>query len=225
MRRFLTLGLTLCLASSAGADSIVGSAHDLSSAISDRICVWCHTPHFANENLPDAPLWNRFVSNEAFTLYGSPTMDTTLSAPAGVSLLCLGCHDGVNADGTAHGFVGSTKHVVIVHEGLPDTTSFVDCEGCHSEIYSGRPSKLRLGTDLSDDHPVGMAYPTPQQDPRFFPPPDPSDGWDSTGDSDVKLFAGRVECASCHNVHDPGFAPFLVKPNLNSELCLTCHDK
>jgi predicted CXXCH cytochrome family protein len=40
------------------------------------------------------------------------------------------------------------------------------------------------------------------------------------------LFGGNVECASCHEVHNSaGQASLLVMDPVNSELCLSCHDK
>jgi predicted CXXCH cytochrome family protein len=39
----------------------------------------------------------------------------------------------------------------------------------------------------------------------------------------VKLYEGRVECATCHNVHNPDNEPFL---RIRSDfLCQTCHIK
>ena len=55
---------------------------------------------------------------------------------------------------------------------------------------------------------------------RFRTPPDPQRGW-----SDARLFNGKVECSSCHLVHDPSIPPFLRKSNAGSQLCLTCHVK
>ncbi len=40
------------------------------------------------------------------------------------------------------------------------------------------------------------------------------------------LIDGRMECSSCHDVHDRnGHAKLLVKSNARSALCVTCHDK
>ena len=40
------------------------------------------------------------------------------------------------------------------------------------------------------------------------------------------LFAGQMECSSCHDVHDElGNTALLRKSNTQSALCLTCHDK
>ena len=55
-------------------------------------------------------------------------------------------------------------------------------------------------------------------DPDFRPPDMP------TGfDNGVKLYDNRVECATCHNVHNPDNEPFLrVRSDV---LCQTCHLK
>lgn len=216
--------IAVSLAPRAGADTVVGSRHDLSSGTSTEVCVFCHTPHNAETTI-DAPLWNRFLSTQTFTLYGSPTMDTVPTQPMAASLLCLSCHDGVLSTTTFHGVAVDNKHYLRRYHGdLPGVNDSPSCERCHPDMYSGRPAKW-LGTDLSDDHPISMAYPTPAQDPFFNTPPDPNTGWGGSSSHDVKLYNGNVECGSCHNAHDPQNVPFLRKPNAGSALCLTCHDR
>jgi predicted CXXCH cytochrome family protein len=78
----------------------------------------------------------------------------------------------------------------------------------------------RLGSDLSNDHPVSVTYDT-TKDPAFVTPV-------SGAVNGLPLFgAGKnqVECASCHNVHDNTNAPFLRTTNGGSALCLRCHIK
>jgi predicted CXXCH cytochrome family protein len=41
----------------------------------------------------------------------------------------------------------------------------------------------------------------------------------------VPLYTAKVECGSCHNVHDPQYPGFLRKSNAASALCTTCHIK
>jgi predicted CXXCH cytochrome family protein len=43
--------------------------------------------------------------------------------------------------------------------------------------------------------------------------------------SGIPLFAGKLECASCHTVHDNSNVPFLRADNTGSALCLKCHNK
>jgi predicted CXXCH cytochrome family protein len=203
--------------------TIVGSAHDLSTGGTPEPCAFCHTPHYANTRV-QGPLWNRFVDmNATFTLYASSTMNTFLPQPSPSSRLCLGCHDGVNATTMGNNYSGSTKHDLVKPPGHPppDTTSWPNCNGCHADMVHGRAPKM-LGTDLSDDHPISMTYPTPAQDPKFNVPPDSQNGW---GPHNVRLVQGKVECVSCHDAHNPDYTPFLVRANAGSALCLTCHNK
>jgi len=225
LRALALLGLLAGTTGLAHGQTVVGSRHDLSSnhGYSDQVCVFCHTPHFANTDVV-APLWNRFVDlSQVFTTYQSPTMDTVTEQPTfTISGVCLGCHDGTIGTAVVNGVTGSTKHDLVNAPGpggIPDTTSWPNCRNCHGQMY-GDPVADWQGTDLSNDHPITMTYPTAAQDPGFRIPPDLVNGW-----SDVKLFSGKIECPTCHDPHDPTFVPFLVKSNVASLLCLTCHIK
>ena len=217
----LALGVIgLVPASAAAQTSIVGSKHDLSTAATPEPCVFCHTPHGASTTL-NVPLWNRRNDVTTFTPYTSKSMDTQCPAtPSAYSLACLSCHDGVNISGAMN-----SKHDLIVGPGgtVPDTTSNPECARCHPEYYGG-PEVRWIGTDLRNDHPISMTYPTPAQDPDFLTPPDLQKGWGPLA-GDVKLFNGKVECPTCHNVHNPSVKPFLRKSNANDGLCKTCHIK
>ncbi len=223
--------------------TIVGSKHDLKSdweagsllmkkSLNNygEVCVYCHTPHMAN-NI--APLWNRNTPAGPYNIYTSATMDTTPSStPSGVSLACLSCHDGtiavdsiINAPGSGTNLTGpwygqgaATYHFMM-KEGADA------CGECHVGSPSHDARATYLGTDLSNDHPISMPYPTSAQDLQFNTPPDAQKGWGGISPTDVKLYSGKVECPSCHNVHDPDVSPFLRKSNAGSALCTTCHIK
>ncbi|MCL4475199.1 MAG: cytochrome c3 family protein [Nitrospirae bacterium] len=222
----ITLAMLLSVTYFAYGASVIGSVHDLSlnGGFPSEPCQFCHVPHNANPDpaFAGAPLWNRIIGPVTFVVYSSATMNTSPSnPPTGVSLACLSCHDGVLASNDKH----SLYNDPITHR-PPDTSSSPDCTNCHSEITLGRPSKIKTpGTDMSNDHPLSMPYPTAAQDPFFVTPPDSQRGWGGPSQNDVKLYNGRVECASCHNVHDPAVSPFLRKSNAASSLCLTCHIK
>ena len=143
--------------------TVIGSKHDLSnpsSPPSDRVCVFCHTPHGANLDVAGSgPLWNRFVDlNQVFTLYGSSTMNTVPGQPTGtVSMICLGCHDGTSATTVVNSITGNTKHDLINAPGsggTPDMTSDPNCRRCHGEMF-GDPPMFHPGenSDLTNDHP------------------------------------------------------------------------
>ena len=213
------------------AASVVGSKHDLSASNprgalwnnpSTEVCVFCHTPHMANQSL--GPLWNRKISNMgSFQMYTSPTMDSTCAAtPSPVSLACLSCHDDSN---------GGAVNAADTHDGLVNNSnndpygsgyySEPNCMACHPAGGVKPGVWWQVGPDLTNDHPISFVYSDSQAlDPELTVAPDDQVGW-----SDVKLFNGRVECPTCHNPHDSTFAPFLRKDNSTSGLCYTCHIK
>ncbi|MDZ4164841.1 MAG: cytochrome c3 family protein [Smithellaceae bacterium] len=230
--KFKALIFTVVLAAilsalGAMAASIVGSKHDMSKP-GGQPCVHCHTPHFAGAAIV-APLWNKKSTNfnfDAFTMYSSPTIDTTIPGrPSGISLACLGCHDSILAPEAAtstytHGVINAPGSGLA---GLPAPNSYwnnLSCLACHGTHGSALYKIPAIGPNLTNDHPISMAYPTAAQDAGFFIPPDLQKGW-----SDVPLYGGKVECASCHNVHDPARTPFLRVSNSGSALCYKCHNK
>lgn len=77
-----------------------------------------------------------------------------------------------------------------------------------------------FGNNLTDDHPVSVEYPSRMVDKQFNPRPG-----NGEFDNGVKLFNGRVECASCHDVHNAETKPFLRAGLQGSSLCVTCHIK
>lgn len=183
--------------------AITGSAHDFSGFTSSngQICLPCHAPH-NGVNVANAPLWNHEVSTATYTLYSSPTLDAIPGQPAGISKLCLSCHDGTVAVDSFGGQPGSFFMT----------------------------SNDNLGTDLSDDHPISFIYDPALalDDGGLYDPTVQASGVPgATGtiDQDM-LFAASLECASCHDVHNANnFNNLLVKPNGGSSLCLTCHNK
>jgi predicted CXXCH cytochrome family protein len=211
------------------AGSVVGSKHDISYSgfdpYSDQVCAFCHTPHTANPTVP-APLWNRQTDvAKPYTLYSCATMNTVPGAPnSTISIACLSCHDGTISYFTSfNGYSVNDKHELVNAPGpggIPDMSSYPNCERCHADIFGTGQPMVSVGTNLADDHPISMTYPTAAQDPFFNLPPDLSKGWPN-----VPLFAGRVECPTCHKVHDPDNVPFLRVPNTASQLCITCHLK
>ena len=227
---FITLMFLIMIAFAAYGASIVGSKHDLKHAYEvgsglmkaslnnyGEVCVYCHTPHSANTSI-GAPLWNRNASSTTYTVYGSPTMKTTPSnPPSGISKACLSCHDGVqavdaiiNAPGSGLNTGGPWygQSAALYHFGMKEGAN--NCGECHTGGAGHDARAAYLGTDLSNDHPISMTYPSTSD---FNPSPD------------LPLFSGKVECASCHDPHDPTRGAFLRKSNSGSALCLTCHIK
>jgi predicted CXXCH cytochrome family protein len=187
--------------------AMLGGAHDVrATGNTGDACAGCHTPHSANTSYK-AVLWNRTYVPTAttFTQVYDATINAdfkggavSLGAGSAVSLLCMSCHDGTSA----------LNAVIDVPNGTTFKTTTVS-------------TATRLGTDLSNDHPVGFSY-----DASITGQGTPAKLVQSPDATKVKLFgaagARRVECASCHDAHTNA-AGFLRSPNTNSAMCLACH--
>ncbi len=192
------------------AGTIIGSPHDfrkMSWERSGEICLPCHVPHKI-ETLPD-PLWDHALSTQTFVMYSrtrSPGRETPADGrPDGISKKCLSCHDGIIASDT---FSGNTGGDAYRFEGN----------------FTGMPP--------NNSHPVSFIYDTALafKDGDLYDPstrPSGLAGSNAAIDADM-LFSNRMECASCHDVHNAKAVPetkLLVIDTTGSTLCLTCHDK
>jgi len=186
--------------------AITGSAHDFKSRswnTTGEICVVCHAPHNASSTI--APLWNHTLTSATFTLYSSPSLNATVGQPSASSKACLSCHDGTVALGSFGGSTGTT-------------------------FISGGD---KLGTDLSNDHPVSFTYDAAlaTADGTLNNPTVKTVGALGGKTIDAAMLIGhKVECGSCHDVHaDEGNSAtaghLLLVNNASSALCLTCHNK
>ena len=178
---------------------VVGTAHDLRTEgnVGD-VCVTCHTPHNANPNNGGALLWVRSVRTTGYSVYDG-TLNTDF---AGGPVSLTG---------------GNQVSLLCLscHDGAAALNVTWDARtlaGYEASIGTGGAN---LGTDLRNDHPIGFTYATSATAKT-------DDYW-ATPTGSVKLQAGRVECASCHQVHNNTFQPFLRQSNDASALCLACH--
>ena len=209
-RGWLLVAAPLWLWASAAFGGVAGSVHDASVWFgSDQVCNNCHTPHNARAQ---GPLWNHATTVATFTLYTSSTLNAVASQPGTVSKLCLSCHDGTLG---INDFGGSWTG--------PGGIGFVPGDRAY------------IGTDLRNDHPVGFTYDTAlaTADGQLA---DPATKTVTIGSAKSKtgtiaatlLYQGKVECASCHDVHNiyTVGATGLVKVSMSgSSLCLQCHTK
>ena len=202
---WILVAAVFAVATALRADSVLNSKHDLSvtgpgpikAATESEVCLFCHTPH---RGTGDAPLWNHAMSAATYTPYFSSTIKATVGQPTGSSKLCLSCHDGT----VALGMIQNPNTTIAMQSGV-------------TTMPAG-PS--RLGTDLSDDHPVSLTYDSALASANGELK-DPS-----TLTEKVRLDENnQLQCTSCHNPHDDQYGKFLVKPNVAGELCNTCHDK
>jgi hypothetical protein len=205
------------------------------------ICGPCHQPHNADSTV--VPLWGHTTSAGPWTMYStlnSPSFkaapsETKIDAPNGTSarasLACLSCHDGTVA---INSYGGQIQGGGVGTKMLPGSTGFIS-------------------PDLTHTHPISFTYdknlvgPAPTQDKFLYDPdatlvlqPDDSPfvvGNDMTVNGFLLNGNHRVECTSCHDVHNQVGSPYnfnnnpsLVKINgtkggLGSLLCRSCHIK
>ncbi|MFA5242329.1 MAG: cytochrome c3 family protein [Sulfuricella sp.] len=215
--------------------TIVGSRHDLSAGMGaaydhglvfndyGQVCVYCHTPHDSNKDNGGKLLWNKPFSTATYTLYSSPTAKLTTSQPTGAtssSALCLSCHDGTIAVDTLVNMPNQPFTPSTIHARMSTDASADSCGQCHSAGASPTIRAVRaafLGTDLSNEHPVNMAY-----DDTINTGLNPVGNVTAAG---LKLYNGKVECATCHDPHNANIGVFLRMTNAQSALCTTCHLK
>ena len=184
-------------------DTVIGSPHDIKTTG----CLGCHTPHGTTTTPMTAVggkyplLWARALPTTSYTTWSSGT----LSAPASAtdvgrhSYMCMSCHDG--------SFTGNSTF-------LTGTSPTNIGEGA--------------GSQLQNDHPVHLAYPTGT---GFAPA---TSG--AIGTAAYPLYSDGtntdfVECSTCHNPHDQnttGPGAFLrtgdgTTTNKTANVCVTCH--
>jgi hypothetical protein len=214
-----------------------------------EICRICHSPHALGATAPDyyleGLLWNRPVNNDDYVMYSPRSvhggeigvLEGDVRGATGPSKLCLSCHDGTIAIDVRYGI----------------STLFIS-----AGRDLGRKSVDGM-LDLRHTHPIGVEYPAEgvvgaayggQFNPLDTPVTDTIShdaGYTSntttvaavsSGTIADVLFDGKVECSSCHDVHNSEgvsvpFSPILrAAQNTLSQggerasgLCLTCHDK
>ena len=182
--------------------TIVGTPHDLrsggGSSYKGVSDQTCIYCHTPHNGLSTLiPLWNHPTTATAtFTLYPS---GGTLNAVLGQP-------------------TGASKACLSCHDGTLAPNSHAAVTG--SGAITGADL---LGTDLSNDHPISFTYDAAlaTADGGLVAP-------SSTAlvVAGIPLFSGKLECASCHNVHDNTTAsPFLRFSNASSGLCVKCHNK
>lgn len=263
-RRYLSLILLpLCAliwidGESQTVSDVASTAHNLSATgpgnvaatSQTEVCVFCHTPHGATNEL-GAPLWNRAMSSATYTTYTSSSLDAEtiagqLAQPAGSSRLCLSCHDGTLAIGMVN-VLGGEQNVSIAMTGTGAGDTMPPGAGDQTGFTRN------LGTDLTNDHPVSLTYDTtlattdgelldPAANPHIgirSPGVRPAVPLEPTGAGGE----GQVQCGSCHDPHlfDASAAAttkFLrlnrfqvASPSAGSFdetldiMCLACHEK
>jgi hypothetical protein len=205
---------------------------------------------------------------------GSSSITSDIQQPGINSLACLSCHDGTLGVDSVINMPGSGGYSVNqqtgqnngfldtwasefggnpnAHIGLDGVNEAAGCLACHSTNAPAAIGQFAtdfrlfaIGTDLTNDHPVGISLPPNGAGTDFNSPTGTrvSIQWfDNDGDArpdtdEIRFYdtgsGPRVECGSCHDPHgvSPGGSgglintSFLRISNENSRVCLTCHVK
>lgn len=207
-------------------NQIVGTAHDFTTVSwgGNNVCLPCHTPHNAMPNAVSGRLWNHALTTQTFTLNASNT-STLPGQPATmldrVSQMCLGCHDGVTA---------------------------LDAFGHKRNETGGAPivARASLGTDLSNDHPVGLfaIYDENRAHGGHYSYQDLATvtaaglrlvdvptAYRRVSGANVEVPNAKViSCVTCHNAHGAGIEYQGVKNRMflrttGDKICTSCHTK
>ena len=232
---------TLIYAAGVEAGTILGTKHDFTGlnrragvvampgvAFSDygSPCVYCHLPpEQEGEDTTQKggiPGWNRFIpASTTYDLYDSRSIDNKVRTPSPISLLCLSCHDGTMAVDMTVFQPDSfrSEEDAALHLRINGADSLMNCGKCHNGRVAHSIEIKHIGTDLQNDHPISMQYAgLTHLDPDYRQPDGPY-GFNNG----VKLYEGTVECATCHNVHNPDIE-ILLRESAD-RLCETCHIK
>ncbi|MGE5206095.1 MAG: cytochrome c3 family protein [Chlamydiota bacterium] len=194
--------------------AIVNSAHDLRATMgtgSYTLCNFCHIAHkFADVTAPATAgplLWNHTLSS--VTSYGVYTSDTfagyatditdlgTVATPT-VSNLCLSCHDGTVAVDSWYSAVRATQNAV----NMP-----LD----------------RTVKDLTQQHPINFTYNAALANAAGILVPASTTSVDGAGE--IPLFAGKMQCATCHDPHNgaSGILTQQFPTQTSGTFCTYCH--
>ncbi len=193
---------------------VVGSKHDFSGSVTwavttGEVCKSCHAPHTTNTTM-DTLLWNHDPSTTVnYIPYASSTLNDAPGQPDSHSKLCLSCHDGTVSINAFPGEAGTG----------PSVTGPL-------QIADG-------GDNLMGEHPVSMYYDALQNGGVSDPDLDYNITTISMGAAtlDEVLPGGKVQCSTCHDVHNNTPVETVVGTKLlrvtltGSAMCLRCHIK
>lgn len=190
-----------------------GQTRIVSATLESQICVFCHTPHAAEQ--VTAPLWNRKLSGATYITYRSGSLDATalpgdsLGQPTGISKLCLSCHDGTLAVGAVNVINGALT------DRDPKTADiFMSGAGAGGVMASSEGTATGftryIGINLTNDHPISLTYDTnlALKDGEMRDPALSSEiGMRRIGVKPVLPLEndgagnGQVQCNTCHDPH------------------------
>lgn len=189
-------------------------------------CLSCHDGTQAMDNMVNQPGRGGFNRTTGNYLSGARLGNDVRYSAGGNTITAQGWYSGTND-------LTSTK------------TNYNDDDTSNGQLMSAAGVDF-IGTDLSNDHPIGMAYcgggqtgvgsNTGCNDMAFKGAITGLGGQFEVGTSaagnstNMRLYgtataSATVECSSCHDPHTDAIATFLRRSNAGSAVCLTCHVK
>jgi predicted CXXCH cytochrome family protein len=210
VKRFAALAaaglMVFALVVPASAQNFNNSAHDFGAVgawnAGGQSCSVCHTPHGATVATNLAPLWGHTGDTD-------PAAGRTFTAYSGFDIDAADA--GAAPDGTSVLCLGC-------HDGVGYLDSFGGATGTQNWTDLGLTASANLGQALTNDHPISITH-------------------DEGADTELVAAAGlvtsgyldansKVQCTSCHDVHNYGnFGALLKVDNAADALCKTCHNK
>lgn len=216
---------------------------------------------------------------QTYNTLQTSSLSQNVYQPGAGSLPCLSCHDGSQAIDQIINMPGSGNYNATPDANFSETWERLDapgfyglggavahlglqadgngCLACHQPSGVGAIfpkaadfTVFAIGTDLRNDHPVGVTFPSSTGVGTDWKTPSGTvtrGSWnslffDDNGNThmdkgELRLYdtghGPSVECASCHDPHGVPSAgagsvmnpTFLRKTNTSSTVCLTCHTK
>ena len=211
-----------------------GLAASSAATDNDEVCVYCHTPHAANNAFDGpVPLWNKPTTQVTFYMYGASdpgvagrTIAGTMTdaQPTDQSLACLSCHDGVSAMDSVINAPGSGRYNPA---GTP-IGGYAPGVVANMVTAEERAVGFRSATsgsfgDMRNDHPISIQYIEGRA--SLKPKNTPLTNWLGASTINDVLRNGKVQCSSCHDPHDNTNQLYKRASNAGSALCLSCHNK
>ena len=218
----LVIGISgIAMANGFGA-GILSSPHDFKAELWNtrpgELCRVCHVPHDHGRTLAiqtgietSGLLWNHKLSSVVYTLYSSPSLTGAIGQPTGTAKMCLGCHDGTIALGAMDSKAA-----------LPVTATVIQDIDTDYQV----PGAL-MTPSLQGTHPISITYDVSDTGLKAT-----TNTIGTSGTIASLLDGGKVQCSTCHDVHDSAgeavAGTHLLRQSNTataSGLCLACHNK
>ncbi len=218
----LVIGISgIAMANGFGA-GILSSPHDFKAELWNtrpgELCRVCHVPHDHGRTLAiqtgietSGLLWNHKLSSVVYTLYSSPSLTGAIGQPTGTAKMCLGCHDGTIALGAMDSKAA-----------LPVTATVIQDIDTDYQVHGALMTPSLQGT-----HPISITYDVSDTGLKAT-----TNTIGTSGTIASLLDGGKVQCSTCHDVHDSAgeavAGTHLLRQSNTataSGLCLACHNK